>query len=349
MSTHSSTEIFSYPPKLLPGSHFFENVRHLFDNVDFFGSMFNSLARRDLGDVPGPVLRLAGRVRLRQVPVPRPQGCCSRLMMAIFMVPAQLQAIPQFVIMAKLGWIGSMTALIVPAAANAFGIFWMRQYMKSAIHDELIDASKLDGAGLPAPVLARGAPGRPPRPRLPRHLHLHGPVERLRLAADRPHQPRQRDPPGRAVPAQRCPWHHRLRNGDDGRAARPHPAADRLRDRRQADHRGPRAREPSADDQRSAARPAPLGVTRGDLLGASADERRGPARRGSVPGRRLAVPAPARHPTPPVGDDWSSPHGPRRLDHAGHRRPAAVHQRPDALGRVPARVSRRQSDGRVRA
>jgi cellobiose transport system permease protein len=69
------------------------------------------------------------------------------LMMVIFMVPAQLQAIPQFVIMAKLGWIGSMTALIVPAAANAFGIFWMRQYMKSAIHDELIDASKLDGAG----------------------------------------------------------------------------------------------------------------------------------------------------------------------------------------------------------
>ncbi len=36
MSTHSSTEIFSYPPKLLPGSHFLENVRNLFDN-DFFG------------------------------------------------------------------------------------------------------------------------------------------------------------------------------------------------------------------------------------------------------------------------------------------------------------------------
>lgn len=43
--------------------------------------------------------------------------------------------------MAKLGWIGSLTALIVPAAANAFGIFWMRQYMTGAIHDELMDAS----------------------------------------------------------------------------------------------------------------------------------------------------------------------------------------------------------------
>ena len=41
MSTHSSTEIFSYPPKLLPGSHFAENVRNLFDNIAFFGSMGN--------------------------------------------------------------------------------------------------------------------------------------------------------------------------------------------------------------------------------------------------------------------------------------------------------------------
>ncbi|MFE2515432.1 carbohydrate ABC transporter permease [Streptomyces mirabilis] len=146
MSTHSSTEIFSYPPKLLPGSHFLENVRHLFDNVAFFGSMFNSLLVAC--SVTVLVLffdSLAAFVFAKfQFPGRR---VLFALMMVIFMVPAQLQAIPQFVIMAKLGWIGSMTALIVPAAANAFGIFWMRQYMKSAIHDELIDASKLDGAG----------------------------------------------------------------------------------------------------------------------------------------------------------------------------------------------------------
>jgi cellobiose transport system permease protein len=146
MSTHSSTEIFSYPPKLLPGSHFLENVRHLFDNVDFFGSMFNSLLVAC--SVTVLVLffdSLAAFVFAKfQFPGRR---LLFALMMGIFMVPGQLQAIPQFVIMAKLGWIGSMTALIVPAAANAFGIFWMRQYMKSAIHDELIDASKLDGAG----------------------------------------------------------------------------------------------------------------------------------------------------------------------------------------------------------
>jgi len=145
MSTHSSTEIFSYPPKLLPGSHFLENVRHLFDNVDFFGSMFNSLLVAC--SVTFLVLFFDSLAAFVFAKFHFPgRRVLFALMMAIFMVPAQLQAIPQFVIMAKLGWIGSMTALIVPAAANAFGIFWMRQYMKSAIHDELLDASKIDGA-----------------------------------------------------------------------------------------------------------------------------------------------------------------------------------------------------------
>ncbi|AWE53351.1 MULTISPECIES: carbohydrate ABC transporter permease [Streptomyces] len=145
MSTHTSSEIFSYPPKLLPGSHFTENVRHLFDTVDFFGSMANSLLVATV--VTFLVLFLDSLAAFVFAKFEFPgKNALFALLMLIFMVPAQMAAIPQFVIMAKLGWIGSMTSLIVPAAANAFGIFWMRQYMRSAIHDELLDASRLDGA-----------------------------------------------------------------------------------------------------------------------------------------------------------------------------------------------------------
>ena len=31
--------------------------------------------------------------------------------------------------------------------ANAFGIFWMRQYFQNSIHDELVEAATLDGCG----------------------------------------------------------------------------------------------------------------------------------------------------------------------------------------------------------
>jgi len=145
MSTHTSTEIFSYPPKLLPGSHFVQNIRSLFDNIDFFGSMFNSLLVA--GAVTFLVLFFDSLAAFVFAKFDFPgRRLLFTLLMLIFMVPTQLAIIPQFVIMAKIGWIGSMTALIVPAAANAFGIFWMRQYMKSAIHDELLDASRIDGA-----------------------------------------------------------------------------------------------------------------------------------------------------------------------------------------------------------
>ncbi|MER5526538.1 carbohydrate ABC transporter permease [Streptomyces sp. NPDC002677] len=145
MSTHTTSEIFSYPPKLLPGSHFLENARSLFDNIDFFGSMANSLLVA--GSVTFLVLLFDSLAAFVFAKFAFPgKNVLFALLMVIFMVPAQLSAIPQFVIMAKLGWIGSMTSLIVPAAANAFGIFWMRQYMKGAIHDELLDASRIDGA-----------------------------------------------------------------------------------------------------------------------------------------------------------------------------------------------------------
>lgn len=62
-------------------------------------------------------------------------------------VPAQLSVLPTYVIMAKLGWIDTYYAVIVPAMVNAFGIFWMRQYISSAVNSELLEAGRIDGAG----------------------------------------------------------------------------------------------------------------------------------------------------------------------------------------------------------
>jgi ABC-type glycerol-3-phosphate transport system permease component len=67
------------------------------------------------------------------------------LVLGSVMIPASIQLVPNYILMARLGWIDNLVALIVPTAANAFGIFWMRQYMYS-VPDELLDAARLDGA-----------------------------------------------------------------------------------------------------------------------------------------------------------------------------------------------------------
>jgi ABC-type glycerol-3-phosphate transport system permease component len=67
------------------------------------------------------------------------------LFMASLMVPWQVTLIPNFLLMRDLGWVNSFRAVVIPASAQVFAVFFLRQYMLS-IPDELIDAAKVDGA-----------------------------------------------------------------------------------------------------------------------------------------------------------------------------------------------------------
>jgi ABC-type glycerol-3-phosphate transport system permease component len=66
-------------------------------------------------------------------------------LVAWLVIPSAIMIVPTYVIMVKLGWTNSYLPLIVPGAANAFGIFFMRQYI-STVNNEIIDAARIDGA-----------------------------------------------------------------------------------------------------------------------------------------------------------------------------------------------------------
>lgn len=65
--------------------------------------------------------------------------------LATMMIPGSVTMVPNFIIMSKIHWVDTYWPLIVPGIANAFGIFWMRQYCMS-IPSELLDAARVDGA-----------------------------------------------------------------------------------------------------------------------------------------------------------------------------------------------------------
>jgi ABC-type glycerol-3-phosphate transport system permease component len=67
-------------------------------------------------------------------------------LLATMVIPGAVTMVPLFVIMRYLGWVDTFLPLIVPGAANAFGIFFMRQYI-SSISEDLMDAARIDGAG----------------------------------------------------------------------------------------------------------------------------------------------------------------------------------------------------------
>jgi multiple sugar transport system permease protein len=68
------------------------------------------------------------------------------LVIATMMLPAQVTIVPLYLVFVKLGWIGTLRPLIVPAfLGDAFSIFLLRQFFLT-IPSELIDAAKVDGA-----------------------------------------------------------------------------------------------------------------------------------------------------------------------------------------------------------
>jgi len=144
VGSHSRDVLTKRVPPLLPGGHFWDNAQRAFDAVPMWKALGNSLIVS--GTVATSVVffsTLAGfafaKLRFR--------GSTPMLVfvVATLAVPTQLGVIPLFIVMAKLGWVGSMWALIVPGMVTAFGVFFMRQYLVDAVPDELIEAARLDG------------------------------------------------------------------------------------------------------------------------------------------------------------------------------------------------------------
>ncbi len=146
MASNTTSDIYKSPPVFVPGPWLFQNIGEVFDKINFGGALLNTV----IVSVSVTVLVLffdslaAFTFAKFDFPLRR---TLFTIVLVTFMLPMQLSIIPQFITMTNLGWVGHLQALIVPAAANAFGIFWLRQYILSSVPDELMDAAVIDGAG----------------------------------------------------------------------------------------------------------------------------------------------------------------------------------------------------------
>lgn len=144
MATRTSEEIFAYPPRLWFGPHLMDNVNRVLDSIDFWGAFVNTVIVATATAVLTMFLASLAGFTFAKFRFPG-RNLLFVLVLATLMVPSQLNTVPMFVIMANIGWVGTLQALIVPGIASAFGIFWMRQYSQGAIPDDLVDAGRLDG------------------------------------------------------------------------------------------------------------------------------------------------------------------------------------------------------------
>lgn len=75
------------------------------------------------------------------------------IMLATLMIPETVLLIPNFIVIAKFGWVDRLPALTVPFMGSAFFIFLLRQFF-SQVPDALVESARMDGASHPY-ILAR--------------------------------------------------------------------------------------------------------------------------------------------------------------------------------------------------
>lgn len=143
-SLKSSYELLSAPTALLPASPAWSNYAEAWRSSNFARQMFNSFfvalsvcfAQIVTSAMAGYCL-----ARLR----PRGGNVVFFIFLMTIMLPFQTLVVPVFVMLAKVGWIDTYQALILPTAANAFGIYLFRQFFLS-LPVELEEAALVDGA-----------------------------------------------------------------------------------------------------------------------------------------------------------------------------------------------------------
>ncbi|MEW9502789.1 carbohydrate ABC transporter permease [Jeotgalibacillus marinus] len=144
MATNHNSVINRVPPAYLPGSELVTNFKNVLSNIDFFGAMWNSLLVSSLTTFGVLFLCSIAGFAFAKFHF-KGKNVLFGLLLITMMVPPQLGLIPQYYIITQLGWLNDLKAVIVPGLIDAFGIFWMRQYIASNVPDELMDSAKIDG------------------------------------------------------------------------------------------------------------------------------------------------------------------------------------------------------------
>jgi multiple sugar transport system permease protein len=105
---------------------------------------FNSMLAATLHTILVLVVASLAAYALARLDFPGRKIFTALILATIFVPPISL-LIPSYVIVDSLGWLDSLIAVIVPGAAGAFGVFFLRQFFMS-LPAELEEAALLDGA-----------------------------------------------------------------------------------------------------------------------------------------------------------------------------------------------------------
>ncbi|MFD2611181.1 carbohydrate ABC transporter permease [Paenibacillus gansuensis] len=145
ISVKPNSELFDWPPKLIPGAFEWRNYTDALEYIPFFSYLWNT--------VKVALLATAGILfscPMVAYSMARFQWRGSKLLFAltlgVMMLPFQVTMIPIFIFFKEIGWVDTYLPLWVPAFfGSPFLIFLLTQFFRG-LPKELEDAARIDGA-----------------------------------------------------------------------------------------------------------------------------------------------------------------------------------------------------------
>lgn len=140
----SQQEVLSWPPKLFPSGWTLSNFPDVFTRIPVGRQLLNTIAMA--GGVTAFSLVFNSMIAYALTFIPfRGRGVLLVVLIATIMIPFQALLVPLYNILSTFGWVGTLTGLIVPRAADVAGIFLLRQFFLQ-IPKDLHSAATVDGA-----------------------------------------------------------------------------------------------------------------------------------------------------------------------------------------------------------
>ncbi len=151
MSIKPVEELFIFPPKLYAIRPTLDNFSEMFadlnqNRVPFSRYVFNSIFVTATVTIAQCIFASMAAFVLAKCRFPGSKIINSIIVVAL-LYQSNVIYIMQYMVMAKLNMIDSYLALILPSIASPMGLFLMRQSI-SQVPDAMIEAAKVDGAGL---------------------------------------------------------------------------------------------------------------------------------------------------------------------------------------------------------
>jgi len=144
-SLKTPEELYQVPLQWLPGSPSLDNYAQAAGAIPLGRLLANSIGLTVVGAGLKVALGLACAYALVFLDFPF-KKLVFGLVIATLMIPPQITIIPNYTLVASLGWLNTYQGILVPGLASAFGTFLFRQHFLT-LPASILEAAELDGAG----------------------------------------------------------------------------------------------------------------------------------------------------------------------------------------------------------